>query len=178
MGFLLPSCCVYLVLAVIVFFRIVYYFANFALIDDTIVSPLSSLTSFVPQILKKSNHSELQKWPKIAKMAQKWPKMAQKLAPAEKNSTNWLARLARFCNSAKFHIFLNDGFPKSQKMILWEECCDMLFTCVMTQCWMWTCMNLNELVWTSFLHPPPPRCRPTSPTKPTPRLCMLHAYSV
>ena len=25
--------------------------------------------------------------------------MAQKLAPAEKNSTNWLARLARFCNS-------------------------------------------------------------------------------
>ena len=25
--------------------------------------------------------------------------MAQRLAPAEKNSTNWLARLARFCNS-------------------------------------------------------------------------------
>ena len=25
--------------------------------------------------------------------------MGQKLAPAEKNSTNWLARLARFCNS-------------------------------------------------------------------------------
>ena len=32
---------------------------------------------------------------------------------------------------------------KSQKMILWEECCDMLFTCVMTQCW-----NLHELEWT------------------------------
>ena len=42
-----------------------------------------------------------QKCPKIAKVAQKLPKMAQKLAPAEKNSTNWLARMARFCNSAQ-----------------------------------------------------------------------------
>ena len=40
------------------------------------------------------------KWPKIAKMAQKWPKMAQKLAPAEKNSTDLSATSAAFCISA------------------------------------------------------------------------------
>ena len=49
-----------------------------------------------------------QKWPQIAKMAQKWPKMGQKLAPAEKkNSTNWLARLACFCNSGLNILFFS-----------------------------------------------------------------------
>ena len=44
-----------------------------------------------------------QKWPKIAKMAQKWPKMAQKLAPAEKNSTDISAASATFCISDLHH---------------------------------------------------------------------------
>ena len=43
-----------------------------------------------------------QKWPNIAKMAQKWPKMAQKLAPAEKNSTDISAASAAFCISGSW----------------------------------------------------------------------------
>ena len=39
------------------------------------------------------------KRPKIAEMDQKWPKMAQKLAPAEKNSTDISAASATFCIS-------------------------------------------------------------------------------
>ena len=45
--------------------------------------------------------------PKISSFSRAFPKnqqffacFSQKLAPARKNSTNWLARLAHFCNSA------------------------------------------------------------------------------
>ena len=35
---------------------------------------------------------------------------SQKLAPASKNSTNWLVRLAHFCNSGKQSVWLSSHF--------------------------------------------------------------------
>ena len=50
------------------------------------------------------------KWPR----GQKWPKMAQKLAPAEKNSTDISAASAAFCISAFSPQFLVEKLPNLQ----------------------------------------------------------------
>ncbi len=68
-----------------------------------------------------------QKWPKITqnspkwlKLAQKWPQMAQKLAPAEKYSTDISAASAAFCISA-------GGLPGAHLLtLLWTQNLEML----------------------------------------------------